>query len=83
VWCQDNNLPLKVSDTKELIADYRKRGAKHVPIQINMAVMEWVESFKILGVHMTNDLSWFEHTNTGGWALRSSQSSTATSLRAS
>jgi hypothetical protein len=37
VWCQDNNLPLNV---KELIADYRKRRAKHAPIQINVAVME-------------------------------------------
>ena len=25
VWCQDNNLSLNVSKTKELILDYRKR----------------------------------------------------------
>ena len=25
VWCQDNNLSLNVSKTKELIMDYRKR----------------------------------------------------------
>jgi hypothetical protein len=25
VWCQDNNLFLNVSKTKELIVDYRKR----------------------------------------------------------
>jgi hypothetical protein len=28
VWCQDNNLSLNVSKTKELIVDYRKRRAK-------------------------------------------------------
>ena len=27
VWCQINNLSLNVRKTKELIADYRKRGA--------------------------------------------------------
>ena len=27
VWCQDNNLSLNVSKTKELIVDYRKRRA--------------------------------------------------------
>ena len=25
VWCQDNNLSLNVSKTKDLIVDYRKR----------------------------------------------------------
>jgi hypothetical protein len=29
VWCQDNNLSLNVSKTKELIVDYRKRRAEH------------------------------------------------------
>ena len=31
-WCQDNNLHLNVSKTKELIVDYRKRqGEEHAP----------------------------------------------------
>jgi hypothetical protein len=53
-----------VSKTKELIVDYRKRRTKHAPIKINGALVEWVESFKFLGVHITNDLSWFKHTKT-------------------
>jgi hypothetical protein len=32
VWCQDNNLSLNVSKTKELIMDYRKRSAEQAPI---------------------------------------------------
>jgi hypothetical protein len=51
---QDKNLLLNVSKTKELIVDYRKRQAEHAPINIDGAVMEWVESFKFLGVHITN-----------------------------
>ena len=62
VWCQDNNLSLNVSKTKELIMDYRKRWAEQAPININGAVVEWVESFKFLGVHITNKLSWSKHT---------------------
>jgi hypothetical protein len=64
VWCQDNNLSLNVSKTKELIMDYRKRRAEHTPGNIDRAVVEWVESFKFHGVHITNKLSWFKHTKT-------------------
>jgi hypothetical protein len=64
VWCQDNNLSLNVSKTKELIVDYRERRAEHIPININGAGAERVESFKFLGVHITNDLSWSKHTKT-------------------
>jgi hypothetical protein len=62
VWCQNNNLSLDVSKTKEQIVDYRKRRAEQAPININGGVMELVESFKFLGFHITNDLSWFKHT---------------------
>ena len=31
VWCQDNNLSLNVSKTKELIMDYRKRRVRTGP----------------------------------------------------
>jgi hypothetical protein len=53
VWCQYNNLSLNVSKTKELIVDY-----------INRAVLERVESFKFLSVHITNKLLLSKHTKT-------------------
>ena len=53
MWCQDNNLSLNVSKTKELIVDYKKRLAEQAPINIDGAVVERVESF-----HITNELSW-------------------------
>jgi hypothetical protein len=37
VWCQDYNLSLNVSKTKEIIVDYRKRWAEHTPIHIDGA----------------------------------------------
>ena len=64
VWCQDNNLSLSVSKTKELIVDYRKRRAEQAPINIKGAVVERVESFKFLDVQNTNKLSWPKYTKT-------------------
>jgi hypothetical protein len=64
VWCQDNNLSLNGSTTKELIVDYRKRQGEQAPINVDVAVVERVESFKFLGVHITNKLSWSTHTKT-------------------
>ena len=64
-WCcQDNNLSLNVIKTKEMIVDYRKKRTKHAPILIDRAVVEQVESFKFLAVHITNRLTWPKHTKT-------------------
>jgi hypothetical protein len=56
-WCQNYK-------TKEMIVDYRKRRTKHAPILIDGAVVEQVESFKFLGIHITNKLEWSKHTKT-------------------
>ena len=63
-WCQDNNLSLNVIKTKEMIVDYRKKRTEHEPILIDGAAVEQVESFKFLGVHITNKLTWSKHTKT-------------------
>ena len=47
-----------------MIVDYRKRRTEHDPILIDGAVVEQVESFKFLGVHLTNKLTWSKHTKT-------------------
>ena len=64
VWCQDNNLSLNVSKTKELILEYRKRRVEQAPINIDGAEVVRVECLKFLGVHITNKLSWSKHTKT-------------------
>ena len=66
MWCQDNNLSLNVTKTKEMIMDYKKKRAKHtpIPILIEGAVVEQVESYKFLGVHINNKLELSKHTKT-------------------
>ena len=57
VWCQDNNLSLNVSKTKELIVDYRKWRGEHAPIHIDGAIVERVERLHFLGIHITKELT--------------------------
>ena len=53
-----NELTLNVNKTKEIIVDFRKQQREHLPIHINGTVVETVESFKFLGVHITDKLKW-------------------------
>ncbi|KAI4873728.1 hypothetical protein NFI96_008038 [Prochilodus magdalenae] len=61
-WCRENNLSLNVSKTKELIVDFRKQERVHTPITINRAAVERVSSLKFLSVHITEELTWTEHS---------------------
>ncbi|TKS65503.1 RNA-directed DNA polymerase from mobile element jockey [Collichthys lucidus] len=63
-WCADNNLLLNTSKTKELIVDFRKeRRSTHDPIHMNGMAVERVSSFKFLGTHISEDLSWTTNTS--------------------
>ncbi|KAK1802877.1 hypothetical protein P4O66_021404 [Electrophorus voltai] len=63
-WCQKNNLLLNVSKTKELIVDCSKKQERHYqPVRISGTTGERVDSFRYLGVHISQDLSWSHHTN--------------------
>ncbi len=63
-WCQDNNLFLNISKTKELIVDFgKKQGRNYAPPNINGPSVERVDSFKHLGVHITEGLTWELHTD--------------------
>ncbi|KAM9411693.1 uncharacterized protein ACWYII_026277 [Salvelinus alpinus] len=60
-----NNLTLNVNKTKEMIVDFRKQQREHPPppIHIDGTVVERVESFKFLSVHITDKLNWSNHTD--------------------
>ena len=63
-WCANNNLALNTKKTKELIVDFRKsRGGTHTPIRINGTEVECVTSYRFLGVHISEDLSWTLNTS--------------------
>ncbi|KAK1784308.1 hypothetical protein P4O66_003688, partial [Electrophorus voltai] len=63
-WCQENNLLLNVNKTKELIVDCSKKQERHYqPVRISGTTVERVDSFRYLGVHIPQDLSWSRHTN--------------------
>ncbi|KAK3555053.1 hypothetical protein QTP86_008000 [Hemibagrus guttatus] len=64
-WCSINNLTLNATKTKELIVDFRKfSSSRHSPIYINGSEVEHVSSFKFLGAHISEDLSWHQNTST-------------------
>ena len=63
VWCLENNLSLNINKTKEMIMDFRKQQRVHPPIYIDGTAVENVESFKFLGVHITDKLKWTTHTD--------------------
>ena len=64
MWRKDTNLSLNVITTKENIVDNRKRMTERAPIIINGAAVEQIESFMLLGVHITNKLPWSKQTKT-------------------
>uniref|UniRef100_A0AAY4BNL9 Reverse transcriptase domain-containing protein n=1 Tax=Denticeps clupeoides TaxID=299321 RepID=A0AAY4BNL9_9TELE len=63
-WCTENNLLLNTTKTKELIVDFRReRRGSHDPIHINGMTVQPVTSFKFLGTHISEDLSWSINTS--------------------
>lgn len=63
LWCQSNNLALNVSKTKEMVVDFRKvQSRAYTPLTISGEPVERVSNYKYLGVHLTEDLSWSQHT---------------------
>ncbi len=45
------------------MVDYRRQSREHTPITIDKTPVERVTSFKFLGVHITEDLTWSAHTD--------------------
>ncbi len=61
-WCQ-GNISLNIDKTKELVVDFRRQSREHTPITIDKTPVERVNSFKFLGIHITENLTWSAHTD--------------------
>ena len=46
-----------------MIVDFRKQQREHPPIHIEGTAVEKVESFKFLGLHITDKLKWSTHAD--------------------
>ena len=62
-WCEDHNLLLNISKTKELIFDFRTKKEPLMPLEIKGQTVDQVDSYKYLGVTIDNKLSWDEHAS--------------------
>ena len=62
-WCRANNLTMNVSKTKEMVVDFRRtKVGGFTPLKIGAETVERVPSFKYLGVHLAEDLTWSMHS---------------------
>ena len=60
-WCDNNNLTLNPSKTKEMIIDFRQNKPPINPVLIDNVQIEVVNKFKFLGTIISNDLKWQEN----------------------
>ena len=59
-WCENNNLKLNASKTKEMVFD-PKVIMNHVPVVIGESHIEQVDSYKYLGIKIDKALKWNIH----------------------
>ena len=55
-WCGNNHLLLNVTQTKEMVVDFKRAGTKLNTFSILGDEVE--ESYRYLGVHLDNRLDW-------------------------
>ena len=60
-WCHRNNLHLNVNKTKEIVIDFKTHKSPIDPLIINGSEVERVDTFKFLGVNISNNLKWENH----------------------
>ena len=49
-WCQNNNLSLNVTKTKEMIVDFRKRRTKHKYLVKNKSLSQYFVIYPLLAM---------------------------------
>ncbi|KAI4890819.1 hypothetical protein NFI96_006997 [Prochilodus magdalenae] len=62
-WCRKNNPCINVKKTKEMIVDFRRGRHAHLPLHVGGSAVEVVSSYRYLGVHLSNNLTWSNNTS--------------------
>jgi hypothetical protein len=64
-WCSLNGMTINTKKTKEMLIYFGKKFNKESfsPLEINEEFIERVDSFKLLGVIFSSDLSWGQHVS--------------------
>ncbi|KAI4901271.1 hypothetical protein NFI96_004577 [Prochilodus magdalenae] len=62
-WCRKNNLCINIKKTKEMIVDFRRGRHAHLPLHVGGSAVEVVSSYRYLGVHLSNNLTWSNNTS--------------------
>ncbi len=61
VWCSLNNLELNTLKTVEMTVDFRRNPPALPPLTIMNSTVTAVESFRFLGITISQDLKWNNH----------------------
>ncbi len=61
VWCSLNNLELNTLKTVEMKVDFRRNPPALPPLTITDSTVAAVESFRLLGTNISQDLKWDNH----------------------
>ena len=59
-WCKDMCLDLNVTETKELLSDFRKKSPAVPPITMDGEIVERVDKYKYIGIVLDNKLKFVD-----------------------
>ncbi|KAI4893078.1 hypothetical protein NFI96_011541 [Prochilodus magdalenae] len=62
-WCRKNNLCINIKKTKEMTVDFRRGRHAHLPLHVGGSAVGVVSSYRCLGVHLSNNLTWSNSTS--------------------
>lgn len=62
-WTEINNMEINAIKTKEMLMCSLQVSPIYPPININNSMIESVNKYKLLGLIITDDLTWNNHTN--------------------
>jgi len=62
-WSQNNRLNINADKTKEMVISFKKKKLKFNTLYIDDCPIEQVNSIKVLGLHITDNLKWNLHVS--------------------